>query len=350
MRQQKLPPLPRQRVLYPSYCISFATGFMVASSSRRAALLAAGTLVGNPSELFAKPAGELSITVPPPLTPRLDAASLSPLTAFGVSSREGDLRYPQWLEGTWRARNRIAQFSMPLGRAFVDAFTQATAEEDVALQEELEYLLRYTRTSPVGEEPTLTVAQDRQFNAVEETNAFLGDDGAVRTCVHEVNPAFPHGHLVIDVLDAVDEAGGGGKGTKQGSTRIELTVLWAQWGEASGGAFVTSELIRQRVTRAPGAYEPVGQDEVTLLEVLTRFERVASSRPSASPRVRVRNRIAQYLSLPGLGPEADAGLRGKRMEIAKIANGRAISFFDYDWELERIDDARSSALGSGRPV
>ena len=61
----------------------------------------------------------------PPLAPRLDARSLTPLSAFGLPSRNGDVRYPSWLEGTWRARNTIDGFSMPLGSAFVDTFTRA---------------------------------------------------------------------------------------------------------------------------------------------------------------------------------------------------------------------------------
>ena len=69
----------------------------------------------------------------PPLAPRLDARSLTPLSAFGLPSRNGDVRYPSWLEGTWRARNTIDGFSMPLGSAFVDTFTRAIAEDDVAI-------------------------------------------------------------------------------------------------------------------------------------------------------------------------------------------------------------------------
>ena len=88
------------------------------------------------------------------------------------------------------------------------------------------------------------------------------------------------------------------------------------------------------------------KDETTFLEILTRFKR---AEPPATPtaRVHVRNRIAQYLSLPGLPqgvfpPEGRAG-----QKLAVLANGQAVSFFDYDWELER---ANARLLGSGRRI
>ena len=290
----------------------------------------------------------------PPLAPRLDARSLTPLSAFGLSSRNGDVRYPSWLEGTWRARNTIDGFSMPLGSAFVDTFTRAIAEEDVAIQEPLHYSLRYV-LAPSGNDEIESVAQDRRFNAVEETNAFLGPDGGtVRQCVYECcGPMAPHGRLVIEVADAADKDGGSGGGG--GGTRIELLIMWVQWGAASSGAFVTSELVRQRVTRSPDAYEASAQDETTFLEILTRFEpeRFAGGRPasqaSAPQRVRVRNRIANYLSLDGLG---DSGLapqlarETEREARMTLAAGRAVSFFDYDWMLVRAGDG----LGTGQMV
>ena len=199
------------------------------------------------------------------------------------------------------------------------------------------------------------MAQDRRFNAVEETNAFLGPDGGtVRQCVYECcGPMAPHGRLVIEVADAADKDGGSGGGG--GGTRIELLIMWVQWGAASSGAFVTSELVRQRVTRSPDAYEASAQDETTFLEILTRFEpeRFAGGRPasqaSAPQRVRVRNRIANYLSLDGLG---DSGLapqlarETEREARMTLAAGRAVSFFDYDWMLVRAGDG----LGTGQMV
>lgn len=342
----------------------------------RRATLAGGLLAGcglPPAELRA---ADVAV---PPLAPRLDARTLQPLSAVGVPSMLGDLRYPAWLEGTWRCTNTIERFSMPLGAALVDGFTRATAEVDVGEQEQLQYDLRYVRSEESSSsEP---VAQDRRFNAIEETNAFLGlDAGAVQQCDYRCcAEGAPHGRLVIDVEDSPDEAGGGagatagrinGAATARGTTRIDLRMLWVQWGTASGGAFVTSELVRQRVTRAADAYEPTAQDETTFLEILTRFERETGSAGSAArPRVRVRNRIANYLSLGGLGEDGTIALASAPIQLAgsrtssaslgrrmadsaaartALAGGRAISFFDYDWTLERTDEG--GGLGRGRLV
>ena len=66
---------------------------------------------------------------------------------------------------------------MPLGEGFVDGFTRAVAEDDVAQATPITYSLRFVPATPPADDPTLCVAQDRRFNAIEETNAFLGADG-----------------------------------------------------------------------------------------------------------------------------------------------------------------------------
>ena len=268
---------------------------------------------------------------------------------------------------------------MPLGRGLIDDFTRATAFSDVDAQETLEYTLRFKRaeSSSAAGEP---VVQDRSFNAIEETNAFLGPaGGSVRQCTYTCcEPGAPHGRLVLQIDDAPDEGGGGGGSSQEGrasamttgSTRVELTVLWAQWGAASDGAFVTSELIRQRVTRAADVYEPRAQDETSFVEILTRFERererkrpTEPSTPAPARRVFVRNRIAQYLSLPGIptedlaqGDEAEEASSAARRVVMErfaraararesLAGGRAISFFDYNWQLQRVVDSAVGGRG-----
>jgi hypothetical protein len=69
------------------------------------------------------------------VTSRLAAArSLSvPLRDLGVPSQSGPLRYPEWLLGSWRLHNAIKAFSMPLGSAFADGFTQYSARSDQGL-------------------------------------------------------------------------------------------------------------------------------------------------------------------------------------------------------------------------
>ena len=49
------------------------------------------------------------VSSPTPLLGRLDAGRLTPLSGQ-VKSREGELRYPAWLEGDWRASCRSAGF------------------------------------------------------------------------------------------------------------------------------------------------------------------------------------------------------------------------------------------------
>ena len=97
--------------------------------------------------------------------------------------------------------------------------------------------------------------------------------------------------------------------------------------QPDAGAFVTSELVEQRTRRAADLYSEA-QDERQYLEIITRFVRS----PRSSSVIFARNRLVQYLTLPGL--RADE--RDKR---AALAAGRAISFFDYDWTMERVSAA-----------
>ena len=264
--------------------------------------------------------------LPPPLAPRLGSPSIA-LLADMVQSRPDVLHYPKWLLGTWRCSNTISQFSMPLGSALADPFVRAVAEEDVAAAATLKYLIRFMPSSSPPDEPDLGAVQDRAFNALEETQAFLGPDGgSVLACKYAASESNPHGLLNLEVSDPDEQDG-------TSTTSVSLRIDWAQWeASASGGAFVTSELLRQRTTRPAGMYAP-RQDETSLFESITRFERPVTA---ADGRVLVaaRNRLAEYLLPSGTSPSR-----------ARLAGSRAVTVFDYDWILEKLPKGDNFARG-----
>ena len=298
-----------------------------------------------------------------PLSPRLDASVLKPLTALGVTSAASDLRYPTWLKGTWRVKNTIAKFTMPLGAAFVDSYLRASAQEDVNAAETLTYTLSFVDADPPKSDPTLTVAQDRRFNAVEETAAFLSSEGVVITnSAYEINAAYPHGRILLEACDR-DAAGdsrvsgrgsGANSGGSVGRSTIDLRVDWAAWDEsASGGAFVTSELATQRVILPPDEYFDQTAVDTTYLEIITRFERPQivpidrSRKPSGTTTiVRARNRLVQYLALPGVTSSGSLNSSSRAAKLEGLADGRAISYFDYDWIMEKDLSSGLGQLGS----
>uniref|UniRef100_A0A7S4J4E8 Uncharacterized protein n=1 Tax=Prymnesium polylepis TaxID=72548 RepID=A0A7S4J4E8_9EUKA len=123
-------------------------------------------------------------------------------------------------------------------------------------------------------------------------------------------------------------------------TTIQLEVQWCQWQQLPDGAFLTDEMILQRVTTSgePGQPEIA---EATLIESITRFEpplqaaRRGDRNPAPPGSVRARNRLAQYL-LPspaqqGGGALDPGGARAAKM--AALAAGRAVTMFDYEWRL-----------------
>ena len=217
---------------------------------------------------------------PPPLSPRLGSSSVELLSEV-VPSRVAELRYPSYMIGTWRVRNTLRQFSMPLGSRFLDPFVAAVAQEDLASASTLTYLLRWVAApraeqgSPRPElalEPVSTMltpakmaaaaqpgamelgaVQDRAFNAREETDAFLGaDGGVVGACTYVVDAAHPHGALRLEVLEprddgapalARDAAGAAARARGAASdesaqaapTSIDLDIEWTQWDEVRAG-------------------------------------------------------------------------------------------------------------------
>uniref|UniRef100_A0A7S0NRT9 DUF6816 domain-containing protein n=1 Tax=Calcidiscus leptoporus TaxID=127549 RepID=A0A7S0NRT9_9EUKA len=82
-----------------------------------------------------------------PLAPRFlplgDGVQLSLPGEWLAPSSPSLLAYPPWLLGTWQVTNDVQAFSMPLGSAFVDSFTIASADDDVQRGERLRYLLRW---------------------------------------------------------------------------------------------------------------------------------------------------------------------------------------------------------------
>ncbi|EOD14025.1 hypothetical protein EMIHUDRAFT_211945 [Emiliania huxleyi CCMP1516] len=252
-----------------------------------------------------------------PLAPRLaPSARLTLPTASGEVGMAGCVSYPDWLLGTWDVSNTLQRFVMPLGSALVDPLTQLSAMDDLRRDETLRYLLRWTRDG------TGACVQDRAFNGAQEAAAFLGDLGSV----------------------AASE--GGAASRKCPNDRQCLTTPWSapKWrtpavhrahGAAhsassstlppsDAGDFLTSELLEQRVRSSPDAAEEVilagGRDES-----ISRERRIPGICLTGGGRAAGWRRLAQY------GPDGGPS-RG-------LASGRAVSCFDYSWELTRVDEA-----------
>ena len=286
-----------------------------------------------------------------------------------MPSVPGDLRYPSWLAGTWRVTTTATGFSMPLGPRFVDPFLLRIATEEVRNKKQLQYVYRFVDDAPPPEgQPTLTVRQDRRYNAIEEEKAFIAARGAtIERGMFVCNAAHPHGRVLLDVRDdntrglVSRELLGDDVERKEATwvakavirTQLSLDIAWAAWEERSssgegggeggggrggegggrgdeGGTFVTSELAVQR------ALLPSRVIDESLIEILTSFERPSEGVPGSQQKtMKARYRVAQYLSLPGVNSSAALSSEATR-KLAKQADGRAVSVLDYDLLLEQI--------------
>ena len=328
------------------------------SYSRRAFSVAAlsATLAGGPTPPLLL-AGAAAVAPPPPLSQRLATPRTGrlELTKPDVDpSRPDTLHYPRWLLGTWAVQNAIVSFSMPLGSAFVDSFVQQSARSDVAKGEELAYTLRWVAATPPEGEPELVSVQDRGFNALQETRAFLGEDGSCEKAAFAMPSAYPHGELRLAFRD--EEAALLNPLAPSPPLIEQLRIEWCQWERLGAGtdreAFVTSELISQRLLGARAGES----DEPVLVESITRFER--GRKPGA---VRVRNRIAMYVQplatpppsrsatpprreailLAGDGGGGGGGGGGRTasrrdVQLAALAGDRAVAVYDYEWTMRQV--------------
>ena len=314
------------------------------------AAAAASSCIPWPARALSEP-----VSSPTPLLDRLDAGRLTPLSGQ-VKSREGELRYPAWLEGDWRASCRSAGFEMPLGARFVDPELIAEASRAAPRQ----YALRFVAApgQPPAGQPELSVRQDRRFNHVEEERALISTQGfVVERGAYACDAAHPHGLSVLTILDtaagpsrpgsassgSMDPGGSGAMGPGGSSFEAtptfrfeeELEVLWTAWDTTElGGTFATSELTAQRVLLPAPGQAMAEEAGTSFLELLWRFERPAGAPMERPARVRARYRVAQYLGLPGVPAAASATPAARN--LARQAAGQAVSILDYELVMERV--------------
>ena len=153
--------------------------------------------------------------------------------------------------------------------------------------------------------------QDRAFNGAMETRAFLGAN-ELRSSSFSSSLEWPHGLLTLDFV------------VEQVPVQIQVGVLWcrSEW-HRQGNRVVTCEFFEQRVLQE-GA-----RPEVHLLESVTDLERYVGVDDAL---VVGRNRIAEYQ------------VQGENGVLAALAGDRAISLFDYSWELRKEEEG-STRMG-----
>lgn len=242
------------------------------------------------------------------------------LAAFG---------YPSWLDGLWLAEVTFESFCAPLGPLFADEAEVAQAEADAAAAEVLRYPMRFARREGgAGGD----VQQDRPFNAVAETTAFLGADSGVVVSGAAYDTSTGLLRLSAKRTDQ-PATPGAAPPAGAGQMLIELQTLSCACAAAADPAvWLTSELFEQRVCDAPLA--PTERScPPTLVETIVRFEREAAA-PGAPPGARravsARNRIAKYAGSGTLG--------------GALSGGCAVSAFDYTWKLMPVELLEQSQL------
>eukprot|EP00929_Paragymnodinium_shiwhaense_P027272 TRINITY_DN16044_c0_g1_i2.p1 TRINITY_DN16044_c0_g1~~TRINITY_DN16044_c0_g1_i2.p1 ORF type:complete len:401 (-),score=68.54 TRINITY_DN16044_c0_g1_i2:351-1553(-) len=271
---------------------------------------------------------------------RPDARLVVPRNAEAQANAEKAVLYPSWLFGEWQVTSKPDTFAEPLGSRFVDPDTHKAVKEDFDSKKQVRWRSRYYWASldergqtmprnrlekaselyglavagppPQEEMPVLPgpVVQFRSFNAAQEVQAFLGESGSGNI----ISDADPRVHpLQVMVAFPVE-------GDENSVRTVKLRMEGAST-ELGRDSFVSSELFRQ-VISTDGEVDSVGD-----YEIINEYKLLSGD----GSRAAVRSRTVKYL-VPG-------------DELYEESKGRAVSWLDYDWDIERVKDCIDTPYG-----
>ncbi len=113
-----------------------------------------------------------------------------------VQAAEGDLIYPQWMEGTWRMSSTLIDMAAPLAP---DVVTPGFEGNRQFLDKPIPAIIRFipvrvskgrflNQTLANQQEDTVQIVSDRAFNGLNLARAYLGDDGVKAVKADPDNP------------------------------------------------------------------------------------------------------------------------------------------------------------------
>ncbi|MBD2666789.1 hypothetical protein H6G73_20345 [Richelia sinica FACHB-800] len=117
-----------------------------------------------------------------------------------VKPATGDLVYPDWMAGTWQVKSTLVDLAAPLAP---DILTPGFAGNRQQLNKSVDFLVRFIKVKPKIsqstiipklENPAEILVADREFNSLNLTKAYLGDDAVIST---KVDPESPNRQITF---------------------------------------------------------------------------------------------------------------------------------------------------------
>jgi len=109
-----------------------------------------------------------------------------------LEQRDGDIYYPQWMEGTWQVTSILTEQIAPLEP---DIVTPGFASNRRYLQQPITFQVRF-QSQPVSNTPvwplpplsSVQIVADRPYNGLGIARAYLGEDGVLSVQSDRKNP------------------------------------------------------------------------------------------------------------------------------------------------------------------
>jgi hypothetical protein len=117
-----------------------------------------------------------------------------------VKPAKGDLVYPEWMSGTWKVTSTLVDLAAPLAPDIVTPGFEGNRSQ---LNQPISFLVKFVKVKPTNSglkilgnfqnQASILVA-DREFNSLNLTRAYLGDDAVLSS---KVDPQSPNRQITF---------------------------------------------------------------------------------------------------------------------------------------------------------
>ena len=189
-----------------------------------------------------------------------------------VKPAKGDLVYPDWIAGTWKVTSKLVDLAAPLAPDIVTPGFEGNRSQ---LNQPISFLVKFVKVKPTNsglkildnfQNQTSILVADREFNSLNLTRAYLGDQAVLSS---KVDPESPNRQITF----------------LRGERQL-ISIITARATETTpDGQFITSEVFQQLFKGGSLPY-------FNTVESTTAYQKLSTS----SPAIRADQVTAVYLS------------------------------------------------------
>ncbi|MTJ48467.1 DUF6816 family protein [Dolichospermum sp. UHCC 0259] len=189
-----------------------------------------------------------------------------------VKPAKGDLVYPEWMSGTWKVTSTLVDLAAPLAPDIVTPGFEGNRSQ---LNQPISFLVKFIKVKPTNSglkfltnfqnQPSILVA-DREFNSLNLSRAYLGDDTVLSS---KVDPQSPNRQITF----------------LRGERQLISIISDRTTETPADDQFITTEVFQQLFQGSPRPY-------LNTVESTTAYQKLSTS----SPAITADQVTAVYLS------------------------------------------------------